>query len=179
MFVIPLENVVIPGVGLLSIVVGMIAAGICVLAIIERGSVRPLNAGPCAHGSIRALGDSQLPVEPRSRRHSCAGSCLSSPPPHGLAHLAALRPRQDNRFDCCRRMSLVQFVAGMDTIYQFIRQNEAAYQRYAGAGANPDDLGLMMALSVPIAYCFFIQSRAPDTVALRRHTWHWRERPYC
>jgi O-antigen ligase len=48
--------------------------------------------------------------------------------------------------------------AGIDTIYQFGRENEAAYQRYAGAGSDPNDLGLVMALSVPIAYCFFIQT---------------------
>ena len=44
-FALPLENVVIPGVGLLGTFVGMIAAGVCVLAILERGSVRPLAAG--------------------------------------------------------------------------------------------------------------------------------------
>jgi O-antigen ligase len=50
-------------------------------------------------------------------------------------------------------------VAGLDTIYQFVRQNEVAYQRYAGAGADPNDLGLVMALSVPMSYWFFLQTR--------------------
>jgi O-antigen ligase len=70
-----------------------------------------------------------------------------------------LSPEAGHTIRLLHAFVLGTFIAGLDTIYQFVRQNEAHYQRYAGAGANPDDLGLMAALSVPIAYCFFIQSR--------------------
>src|SRR5688572_9416820 len=49
-FAIPLENVMIPGVGFLGAVAGMIAAGLCALAIIERGTIRPVAAGHVALG---------------------------------------------------------------------------------------------------------------------------------
>ena len=157
-FVIPLENVVIPGVGLLSIVVGMVATGICVLAIIERGSVRPLNMGHALMGLFVLW---------------AVVSYLWSHDRDGTLVLAAVYVRMllmvwliwQLSSEAGQPLRLLQayvlgtFAAGVDTIYQFVRQNEAAYQRYAGAGANPDDLGLMMALSVPIAYCFFIQLR--------------------
>jgi O-antigen ligase len=156
-FVIPLENVVIPGVGLLGAVVGTIAAGICVLAIIERGSVRPLRAGHILMGAFVLW---------------AAVSYLWSLDPNGTLVQVPVYVRLllmvwliwQLCYEAGQQIRLLQAyllgtaVAGMDTIYQFIRQSEAAYQRYAGAGSDPNDLGLVMALSVPIAYCFFIQT---------------------
>jgi len=154
-FVIPLENVVIPGIGLLSIVVGMIAAGICVLAIAERGSIRPLNVGhglmglfvvwvalSCMWTVDREATAVQLTVYLRLLLMVWLIWQLASDSGQPIGLLNAY--------------VFGTFAAGLDTIGEFLRQNEAVYQRYAGAGANPDDLGLMAALSVPIAYCFFI-----------------------
>jgi len=157
--VIPLENVVIPGVGLLSIVVGMVATGICLLAIIERGNLRPLDMGHALMGLFVLW---------------ATVSYLWSHDPDGTIVVAAVYVRMlvmvwliwQLSSDAGQPLRLLQayvlgtFAAGVDTVYQFVRQNEATYQRYAGAGANPDDLGLMMALSVPVAYCFFIQGRS-------------------
>src|SRR5260370_7408440 len=51
------------------------------------------------------------------------------------------------------------FVSGIDTVYQFLSHHEAAYQRYAGARLDANDLGLMMALSIPVSYYLLIQSK--------------------
>src|SRR5260370_13999490 len=51
------------------------------------------------------------------------------------------------------------FVSGIDTVYQFLSHHEAGYQRYAGARLDANDLGLMMALSIPVSYYLLIQSK--------------------
>ena len=155
-FVVPLENVVIPGVGLLGAVVGMVASGICVLAIVERGSVRPLRAGHIlmAVFVLWAAVSYLWSLDP-------AGTLVQVPVYVRLLFMVWLIWQICS--DAARQIRLLQaFVlgtmgAGIDTVVQFVRQNEAVYQRYAGAGADPNDLGLVMALSVPIAYCLFIQ----------------------
>jgi O-antigen ligase len=157
-FVIPLENVVIPGVGLLSIVVGIVASGICVLAILERGSVRPLKADHILMGLfVFWAAVSYLWSLDRDATLVQTAVYLRLLLMVWLIWQLSSEAGQPARL--LQAYVFGTFVAGLDTIYQFLRQNEAAYQRYAGAGANPDDLGLMAALSVPIAYCFFIESR--------------------
>lgn len=157
-FVIPLENVVIPGVGLLSIVVGMIASGICVLAIIERGSVRPLNVGHALMG-LFVLWAAVSYLWSLDRDATLVQVAVYLRLLFMVWLIWQLSSEAGQSIRLLHAYVLGTFAAGLDTIYQFVRQNEAAYQRYAGAGANPDDLGLMVALSVPIAYCFFIQRR--------------------
>jgi len=51
------------------------------------------------------------------------------------------------------------FVSGIDTIYLFLSHHEAAYQRYTGSGLNPNDLALIMALSIPTSYYLLVQSK--------------------
>jgi O-antigen ligase len=51
------------------------------------------------------------------------------------------------------------FVSGIDTVYLFLSHHESVYQRYAGARLDANDLGLMMALSIPVSYYLLIQSK--------------------
>jgi O-antigen ligase len=51
------------------------------------------------------------------------------------------------------------FVSGIDTVYLFLSHQESAYQRYAGARLDANDLGLMMALSMPVSYYLLIQNK--------------------
>lgn len=53
------------------------------------------------------------------------------------------------------------FVSGIDTVYRFFSHKESVYQRYAGAGLDANDLGLMVALSIPLSYCLLIQEKGP------------------
>jgi O-antigen ligase len=52
------------------------------------------------------------------------------------------------------------FVSGTDTIYRFLAHQASAYQRYAGSGLDANDLGLMMALSIPVSYYLLIQEKS-------------------
>lgn len=61
------------------------------------------------------------------------------------------------------------FVSQIDTVYQFISHQESAYERYAGARLNANDLGLMMALSIPFSYYLLIQSRGKVAWVYRLH----------
>jgi len=47
----------------------------------------------------------------------------------------------------------------IDTVYLFLSHQESVYQRYAGARLDANDLGLMMALSIPVSYYLLIQSK--------------------
>jgi O-antigen ligase len=155
-FVVPLENVVVPGIGLVAVAVGLIASGVCLLAIIERGTVRRLSPGHVllAVFAMWAALSYLWTFDPR-------GTLLEVPVYLRLFLMVwliwQLAPEAGQQIRLLQAYVFGTFAAGVDTIYQFIRQNEAAYLRYAGAGANPDDLGLMAALSVPIAYCCFIE----------------------
>jgi len=51
------------------------------------------------------------------------------------------------------------FISGIDTVYKFLSHQESAYQRYAGANLNANDLGLIMALSIPVSYYLLIQTK--------------------
>jgi len=51
------------------------------------------------------------------------------------------------------------FVSGIDTVYLFLSHQESVYQRYAGARLDANDLGLIMALSIPVSYYLLIQSK--------------------
>jgi O-antigen ligase len=51
------------------------------------------------------------------------------------------------------------FVSGIDTAYRFLSHQESAYHRYAGAGLDANDLGLMMALSIPVSYYLLLRNR--------------------
>src|SRR5260370_790630 len=50
------------------------------------------------------------------------------------------------------------FISGIDTVNQFLSHQESAYQRYAGAKLDANDLGLVMALSIPMSYYLLIHN---------------------
>jgi O-antigen ligase len=51
------------------------------------------------------------------------------------------------------------FISAIDTIYLFFSHQESVYQRYAGAKLDANDLGLIMALSIPMSYYLLIESK--------------------
>ena len=60
-------------------------------------------------------------------------------------------------------------VSALDTIYQFFFHLQSVYERYAGAKMDANDLGLMMALSIPFSYFLLIQSRGKIVWLYRLH----------
>jgi O-antigen ligase len=157
-FVIPWENVMIPAVGTIGLAVGMLASGVGVLAIIEKGRLRSLSAGHVlmALFVMWAAVSYLWSIDPEET--------LVVVPVY-LRMLIMVFLIWQLAVDAGQQIRLLQayvlgtLVPGIDTLYRLMSHNEAAYQRYAGAGSNPDDLGLIMALSIPIAYYFLLRSK--------------------
>jgi O-antigen ligase len=136
----------------------MLAGGLGVLAILERGSVRRPAPGHILMAIFVML---------------AGASYLWSLYPEGtvtqtityiqllmmvwLIWELASRSREQMRL--MQAYVFGTFVSGIDTVYLFLTHQESVYQRYAGARLDANDLGLMMALSIPVSYYLLIQSK--------------------
>src|SRR5579859_4216909 len=159
-FAIPWEDAItIAGIGTSARLVGMVAVVLGILAIVEKGSLRR----PAAAHLMLAL----FVV-------SAAASYLWSLFPEvtlaqtiTYVQLLALvwliwelAPRADQQKRLMQAYELGTFVSGIDTIHKFLSHQESVYQRYAGAGLDANDLGLMMALSIPVSYHLLIREKS-------------------
>lgn len=70
-----------------------------------------------------------------------------------------LCPRTQEQLRLMQAYVLGTFVSGIDTVYDYLYHVESDYERYAGARLNANDLGLMMALSMPVSYYLLIHSK--------------------
>jgi O-antigen ligase len=70
-----------------------------------------------------------------------------------------LAPRVQEQMRLMQAYVFGSFISGMDTVYQFLSHQESAYQRYAGARLDANDLGLIMALSIPMSYYLLIENK--------------------
>ena len=166
-FAIPWEDAItIGGFGTSARLVGMIAVGLGVGATIERGRLRT----PVLGHLLMALFVTLAGV-----------SYLWSLYPEGtLAQLITyiqllamvwliweLAPHTQNQIRLMQAYVFGTLVSGIDTVYLFLSHQESVYQRYAGARLDANDLGLMTALSIPVSYYLFIQSRGKIVWAYR------------
>ncbi len=152
------DAVTIPNFGTSARLIGMVCGGLGILAILERGRVRRPSPGHILMALFVML---------------AAVSYLWSLYPEGtLAQVLtysqllmmvwliwefAAGGREQMRL--LQAYVLGTFVSGMDTVYLFLSHQESVYQRYAGARLDANDLGLMMALSIPVSYYLVIQSK--------------------
>lgn len=166
-FTIPWEDAVtIAGFGTSARLVGFLAMGLGLLAIIERASLRRPTAAHLMMFLFVMLS---------------AMSYLWSLYPEGtfaqdLTYLQLLTmvwliwelcPKNTQQRRLMQAYVLGTCVSGLDTLYRYLSHEESAYQRYAGAGLDANDLGLMMALSIPVSYYLLVTSRG-------RITWLYR-----
>jgi O-antigen ligase len=70
-----------------------------------------------------------------------------------------LAPRRREQLLLMQAYVLGTLVSGIDTLHRFIAHQESVYQRYAGARLDANDLGLMVALSIPFSYYLLLQSK--------------------
>jgi len=160
-FAIPWEDAItISGFGTSARLIGVVTVVLGVIAILEKAAIRRPAAG---HFAMLLFVT------------SAAASYLWSLYPEGtltqtLTYLQLLMlvwliwelsPRVEQQNRLLQAYVLGTFVSGADTIYRFLSHQESAYQRYAGAGLDANDLGLMMALSIPVSYCLLIQGKGP------------------
>jgi O-antigen ligase len=158
-FTIPWEDAVtIAGFGTSARLVGVLAMGLGLFAIIERASLRRPTAAHLMMFLFVILS---------------AVSYLWSLYPEGTLEqdityiqlltmvwlIWELCPRNHQQRRLMQAYVLGTCVSGLDTLYDFLSHQESAYQRYAGARLDANDLGLMMALSVPLSYYLSVTSR--------------------
>jgi len=138
--------------------IGMVTVGLGVLAVIERGKVRRPAPGHIVMALFVLL---------------AALSYLWSLYPEGTLVQAfsyiqlfamvwliwELAPRVREQMRLMQAYVLGTFVSGIDTLYSFLSHQESVYQRYAGARLDANDLGLIMALSIPMSYYLLIENK--------------------
>ena len=158
-FAIPWEDAVtISDFGTSARLIGMLTGGLGVLAIIERGRVRRPAPGHIMMAVFVLF---------------TAVSYLWSLYPEGTLTqtftyiqlftmvwlIWELCPRERELTRLMQAYILGTFVCGIDTVYLYLSHQESVYQRYAGAGLDANDLGLIMALSIPFSYYLLIQNK--------------------
>src|SRR6266436_3934735 len=158
-FAIPWEDAItIPGFGTSVRVIGMATVGLGFLAILERGKVRRPTPGHIVMALFVTM---------------AALSYLWSLYPEGTLVQALtyiqllamvwliweLAAQARQQIQLMQAYVLGTLVSGIDTVYLFLSKQEATYQRYAGAGLDANDLGLIMALSIPVSYYLLIESK--------------------
>jgi len=157
-FAMPWEDAfTISGFGTSVRLIGMLAVGLGVLAIIERGKVRRPSIGHVLMALFVLL---------------AALSYLWSLYPEGTIVevfsyvqlfimvwlIWELAPGVAEQMQLMRAYVLGTFVSGIDTLYLFLSHQQSVYQRYAGAKLDANDLGLIMALSIPMSYYLLIHN---------------------
>jgi O-antigen ligase len=158
-FAIPWEDAVtIPGFGTGTRLIGIPALALGVMAIVERGKVRRPGAGHVIMilFAMWAAVSYLWSVDPEETLVA-ASSYRQLLVMVWLIWELSYRAREQTRL--MQAYILGTFVSGIDTIYLFLSHHEAAYQRYTGSGLNPNDLALIMALSIPTSYYLLVQSK--------------------
>ncbi len=158
-FAIPWEDAIwLPEYGTATRLIGMLAAGLGVLAFIEKGRIR----FPSAAHVVMILFTMWACISYLWSAYPDSTAVQASTYCQLLVMAWLIWELCPDRRDQERLMQAYifgTFVSGIDTLYQFLAHHEVAYQRYAGAGLNADQVGLIMAVSIPISYYLLIQSR--------------------
>jgi O-antigen ligase len=158
-FAMPWEDAItIPGFGTSVRLIGMVTLGLGALAILERGKIRKPAIGHVVMALFVML---------------AVLSFLWSLYPEGTLIEAfsyiqlftmvwliwELASGVEEQMHLMRAYVFGTFVSGIDTFYLFLSHQESVYQRYAGAKLDANDLGLIMALSIPMSYYLLLQNR--------------------
>jgi O-antigen ligase len=158
-FAIPWENaLMVPGVGTIAHLIGALAGVLGVLAIIERQSIRLPSPG---HVLITlfvlwAAASYLWTLDPEETLLA-AGSFLQLFMMVWL--IWELASREGEQRWLMQAYVLGTYVSGIDTVYRYFFNLESdLMNRYASTGFNPNDLALVMALSIPLSYYLAIQS---------------------
>jgi len=168
-FAMPWEDAItISGFGTSVRLIGMVTLGLGVLAVVEGGRVRRPALGHIVMALFVLL---------------AVLSYLWSLYPEGTLIEAfsyvqlltmvwliwELAPGVEEQMHLMRAYVFGTFVSGIDTLYLFLSHQESVYQRYAGAKLDANDLGLIMALSIPMSYYLLIQNHGRMVWVYRVH----------
>jgi O-antigen ligase len=158
-FAIPWEDAItIDGFGTSARLIGAIAFGLGMLTVAEKGTIRRPAPGHWMLGCfvMFAALSSWWSLEPEET----VIEALTYLQLLALVWLIwEIAPRASDQTRLVQSYVLGTFVSGISTVSQFLTHQESAYQRYAGARLDANDLGLMVALSIPMSYCLLIEAR--------------------
>ena len=163
-FAMPWEDAfTIPGFGTSVRLIGMVAFALGVFTVLERGKIRQPALGHvimilfvmmAGLSFLWSLYPEGTLIEAFSYAQLLTMVWL----------IWELAPDLQKQMHLMRAYVLGTFVSAIDTVYLFLAHQESAYQRYAGAKLDANDLGLIMALSVPMSYYLLIHSKcAPSS----------------
>lgn len=151
-FSIPWENtLVLPGLGTISRVLGLIAFPLAVLAVLASGKLRGFST-PLVLMSLFVVWaslsylwttDSKLTTLLVTTFLQNLGMVWL------IWELAYCRERQ---LILMRAYVFGTLISAGDTLYAYFGGKEVYYQRFSGSGFDPNDLGLLLALSLPISF---------------------------
>jgi O-antigen ligase len=151
-FAIPWENALLfPGVGTVGRLLGLVALPVAILAILDRNRLRSPSFPLALIGLFVMWGSLSYlwTANPEATSIRIASWLQNLGMAWLIWELADSRARQ--------RMLMRSYVFGtlvsaLDTLFSYLRGQEAYYQRYAGSGFDPNDLGLILALSLPMSF---------------------------
>jgi O-antigen ligase len=158
-FAIPWENsLMIPAIGTGARLIGILASGISALAIIEKGRVRVPSPGHVMMGLFTTWAALSYlwSINPEAALTQVF-SYFQLLVMGWMIWELAYRAREQTRL--MQAYVLGTFVSSIDTVHRYLSHRETVYQRYAGAGFNPNELALIMALSIPVSYYLLIESK--------------------
>jgi O-antigen ligase len=160
-FCIPWENiVVIPGVGTIAKVAGLLAFVVALVALADSRTLRPLSA-PHLPMVLFVLWACLSYLWTSSSARSPA-SIATWPQLLGLVWLIwQFAPDAADVIFLLKAYVLGSYVSSLDTIAVYVTgQKMEHYHRYVASGFNPDDLGLILVLSLPMT--LYICASAPQ-----------------
>jgi O-antigen ligase len=158
-FAIPWENAVIfPGAFTVSHLLGLVSLPLAVLAILESGRLKSLSLPVVLIGLFMAWGSLSyfwtVDVD--------ATTVLVASWIQNLGMVCLILELADSRAGqivMMRAYVLGTLVSAGDTIQTYLKGKETFYQRYAGSGFDPNDLGLLLALSLPLSLYLSVTER--------------------
>jgi O-antigen ligase len=160
-FAIPWQNaLMVASIGTIGRLIGLLAGGLGILAIIERQSVRfPSRGSVLAALFVLWATASYLWTLDPEETLVAAGTLIQLLLMVWL--IWELAPEERDQRRLMQAYVLGTYVSGLDTVYRYFFHLESKYvNRYTSTGSNANDLALVMALSIPVSYYLAIQSEA-------------------
>src|SRR6266851_2419127 len=151
-FAIPWENALVsPGVGTISRMLGLGALPIALFAILNSGKLRMPSVSLVLMGAFVAWGSLTYwwtaDTEATTIMINTWLQCL------GMVWLIwELAPQRERVLMLARAYVLGTLVSCGDTILSYLTRNQRLWERYAASGFDPNDLSLLLALSLPISF---------------------------
>ncbi len=159
-FAIPWQNaLMVSSIGTIGRLIGLLAGGLGISAIIERQSVRfPSRGSVLAALFVLWATASYLWTLDPEETLVAAGTLIQLLLMVWL--IWELAPEERDQRRLMQAYVLGTYVSGIDTVYRYFFHLESKLvNRYTSTGFNPNDLALVMALSIPVSYYLAIQSR--------------------